>query len=141
MITREEALLMGTNAPKPHQRVISKLLAHLSYRYYVEGSLLLEPLPETMLDESQTSATPDIIFYDNVLEETPVIIEITHSTGLKNDLKKLRSLIEENEYGIEEGFVYDYKRNKWHKYKRGVGDIPDNPSFCEAINLDLATLL
>lgn len=141
MITREEALLMGTNAPKPHQRVISRLLAHLSYRYYIEGSLMLEPLPETMLDESQTSPTPDIILYDNVLEETPVIIEITHTNGVKNDLQKVRQLIDTTQYGITEGFVYNYKRNEWHKYKRGVGDITDNPSLCEAINLDLATLL
>jgi Uma2 family endonuclease len=141
MITREEALLMGTNAPKPHQRVISKLLAHLSYRYYIQGGLHLEPLPETMLDEGQTSPTPDIILYDNVLEETPVIIEITHTNGVKNDLKKLRSLMEETEYGIVEGFVYDYKRNQWHKYHRDKGDITDAPSFCEAIQLDLATLL
>ncbi len=132
---------MGTNAPKPHQRIISRLLGHLSYRYYIEGSLQLEPLPETMLDESQTSATPDIILYDNVLEQTPAIIEITHTNGVLNDLKKVRRLIDETEYGIQEGFVYDYKRNEWHKYRRGVGDILDKPSFCEAINMDLATLL
>ncbi len=142
MITRQEALLlMGTNAPKPHQRVISRLLAQLGYQYYIVGSLALEPLPETMLDESQTSATPDIILYDNILEETPVIIEITHTNGVKNDIQKVRQLIDETEYGIKEGFVYNYKKNEWHKYKRGVGDITDDPSFCEAINLDLATLL
>jgi Uma2 family endonuclease len=141
MITREEALIMGTNAPKPHQRIISRLLAHLSYQYYIAGTLQLEPLPETMLDEGQTSPTPDIILYDNMLEETPVIIEITHTNGVKNDFQKVSRLMEETEYGIREGFVYNYKRDEWHKYKRGVGAITENPSFCEAINLDLATLL
>ncbi|TAE23353.1 MAG: hypothetical protein EAZ92_14695 [Candidatus Kapaibacterium sp.] len=141
MITLEEALIMGTNAPKPHQRVISRLLATLSYRYYIEGSLSLEPLPETMLDEGQTSPTPDIILYDNVLEETPVIIEITHTNGVKNDLMKVSRLIEETEYGIKEGFVYNYRRNEWHKYRLGEGITKENSSFCEAINLDLATLL
>jgi hypothetical protein len=60
---------------------------------------------------------------------------------VKNDIKKVRHLIEESDYGIIEGFVYDYKRNEWHKYKRGEGLLTENPSFCEAINLDLATLL
>lgn len=141
MITLEEALIMGTNAPKPHQRVIARLTAELFYLYYKKKTISLEPLPETMLNEGQTSPTPDIILFDNNLDETPVIIEVNHSSGIKSDRIKVQKLIDEGYYGIEEGFVYDYKRNKWHKYKRGVGDITDNPSFCEAINLDLATLL
>jgi Putative restriction endonuclease len=141
MITLEEALIMGTNAPKSHQRIITNLAAELVFLYKKQRTITLEPLSETMLDEGQTSPTPDIILYDNVREETPVIIEITHTNGVKNDLQKVRRLIEETEYGINEGFVYNYKRNEWHKYKRGVGDITENPSFCDAINLDLATLL
>jgi hypothetical protein len=141
MITREEALLlMGTNSPKPHQRVIAALTAQL-WILYRGGRLALEPLPETMLDESETSPTPDLILYDNVREETPVIIEITHTNGVNNDLKKVRRLIDETEYGIVEGFVYNYKKNEWHKYQKGVGDVLDRPSFCQAINLDLATLI
>ncbi len=140
MITREEALLMGVNAPKQHQRVIRRIIANLD-RLFEHGDITVEPFPETMLNEGESSPVPDILLYDNVVSETPVIIEINHAAGVKNDLKKLRTLIEETEYGIQEGFVYDYKRNQWHKYKRGVGDILDQPSFCETINLDLATLL
>lgn len=140
MITLEEALLMGTNAPKQRQRVIARLTTRLTNRYE-DGEIALEALPETMLDEGQTSPTPDIILYDNILSTTPVIIEITHTDGVKKDLHKIRRLIEEDYYGIREGFVYDYKRNEWYKYALGVGDITDRPSFCEAINLDLATLL
>jgi hypothetical protein len=141
MITLEEALLMGTNAPKPHQRTIGRLMIELGILYYKQGTILLEPMPETMLNEDQTSPTPDIILFDNVLSKTPVIIEVTHTTGVTGDLKKVQRLIEEDDYGIVEGFVYDYKLNQWHKYKRGEGVITDYPSFCEAINLDLATLL
>lgn len=140
MITLEEALLMGTNAPKSHQRIIAALTAQL-WILYRDGKLQLEPLPETMLNEGQTSPTPDIILYDNVLEETPVIIEINHPAGIKSDIKKVQALMDSEDYGIREGFVFDYKSNKWHKYKLGVGIITDRPSFCEAINLDLATLL
>ncbi|TAE28577.1 MAG: hypothetical protein EAZ92_08055 [Candidatus Kapaibacterium sp.] len=141
MITLEEALIMGTNAPKPHQRVIMRLSAELFFLYDKQKTIVLEPLSETMLDEGQTSPTPDIILYDNIEMQTPVIIEITHGDGVKKDLKKVRELIDADDYGIREGFVYDYKRDKWHKYQQGEGDISDKPSFCEAINLDLATLL
>lgn len=140
MITLEEALIMGTNAPKSHQRLIAALTAQLWIRHR-EGTLYLEPLPETMLNEGQTSPTPDLILYDNVLEETPVIIEINHTAGIKSDLIKVSKLVEEGYYGIREAFVYDYKRNEWHKYKLGEGIVKENPSYCEAINIDLATLL
>lgn len=141
MITLEEALIMGTNAPKPHQRIIGRLMIELGILYYKQGSIHLEPMPETMLNEDQTSPTPDTILFDNVLAKTPVIIEVTHTTGVTGDCKKIRRLIDEDDYGIEEGFVYDYKANEWHKYYRDKGDLSDNPSLCEAINLDLAPLL
>jgi DNA-dependent RNA polymerase auxiliary subunit epsilon len=141
MITTEEASIMGINAPWSHQRIISKLLGILSYRYYVEKSILLEPLPETMLDEDQTSPVPDILFYDHQSETVPVIIEITRTRTVNNDLEKVRKLIEENRYGIIEGFVYDYKKNEWHKYRKTKGIITRNASFCNALKIDLAALL
>ncbi len=141
MITLEEALIMGTNAPKPHQRIITNLAAELVFLYKKQRVITLEPLSETMLNEAQTSPTPDIILFDNVTDETPVIIEINHTSGVKSDIKKVQQLIDAQDYGIREGFVYDYKRNEWHKYKLGEGIISDKPSFCEAINIDLATLL
>jgi Uma2 family endonuclease len=141
MITLEEATIMGINAPRTHQRVIMRLAAELFYLYDKQKVTHLEPLPEAMIDEDASSPVPDIMLVDNERAETPVIIEITRTGSVKNDIKKVRHLIEESDYGIIEGFVYDYKRNEWHKYKRGEGILPENPSFCEAINLDLATLL
>ncbi len=141
MITLEEAIIMGVNAPRPHQRVISKLNTELGILYYKQAAIVLEPFPEMMLDEDKTSPTPDLSLYDNVLDNTPVIIEVTKTGMVPSDLKKIRILIDSHDYGIQEGFVYDYKRNEWHKYHRDKGDILDRPSFCETINLDLATLL
>jgi Uma2 family endonuclease len=141
MITLEEVQIMGIHAPRTHQRVIMRLSAELFYLYDKQKVTHLEPLPETMIDEDSSRPVPDIMLVDNEREETPVIIEITRTGSVKNDLKKIVRLIEESEYGIQEGFVYDYKLGAWHKYKRGVGNITENPSFCEAINLDLATLL
>jgi hypothetical protein len=72
---------------------------------------------------------------------TPVIIEVNDTTGIRNDLLRIRTVLTTTDYGVVEGFVYDFTRNEWHKYHRDKGDIAENPSFCEAINLDLATLL
>lgn len=140
MITREEALLMGANSPKDHQRIISRLIIGLG-NLYSTGSLKLEPFPETPLNEGEPSPVPDVSLFDNVLYETPIIIEVNHANGIKSDLKKIQALIDEENYGIAEGFVFDYKRKQWHKYKRGEGIITENPSYSEVISLDLATLL
>jgi hypothetical protein len=140
MITREEALLMGANSPKDHQRVISRLIVHLG-NLFDQGNIKLEPFPETPLNDGEPSPVPDVSLYDNVLYETPVIIEVNHADGIKSDLVKVQKLIDEGFYGIIEGFVYDYKRQEWHKIKRGLGIVAENTSFCEAINLDLATLI
>jgi len=131
---------MGANSPKDHQRIITRLIIALGNLHH-QGIVRFEPFPETPLNEGEPSPVPDVSLYDNVLYETPVIIEINHAGGIKSDLVKVRKLIDENYYGIIEGFVYDYKRNQWHKYHRDKGDVTDAPSFCEAINLDLATLL
>ncbi len=140
MITREEALLMGVKAPKEHQRMIARLIASLYVRFE-SGKISLEPFPETQLNEGDVSPVPDISLYDNVSSETPVIIEITHTSGVRSDKLKLQRLIEADEYGIVEGFVYDYKKNEWHKYKKGIGEVSEHPSFCDTLHLDLATLL
>ncbi|KER09029.1 MAG: hypothetical protein HY22_14170 [[Candidatus Thermochlorobacteriaceae] bacterium GBChlB] len=141
MLMLEEVAMMGINAPVEHQRIIAKLIMELGILYFKNKVIALEPLPETMLDETQTSPVPDVMLIDNERETTPVIIEITKTRSVKKDLKKVRQLIDGDDYGIEEGFVYDYKKNEWHKYKKGVGDVRDKPSFCDAIQLDLATLL
>lgn len=140
MITTEEIAIMGINAPRVHQRVIARLTTSLT-NLYDAGTIPFEALPETMVDEGQSSPVPDILLADTERDTVPVIIEIAHSSGVATDLEKIRRLITTTRYGILEGFVYDYKRNEWHKYHRDKGDISDRPSFCEAINLDLATLL
>lgn len=132
---------MGIQASRPYQRVISKLTTKLGILYHKQASILLESFLEMMLDDDKTSPTPDISLCDNVQENTPVIIEISRTGMVQTDMKKVRALIDSRDYGIEEGFGYDYKRNEWHKYHLEKGDITDQPSFCEAINLELATLV
>ncbi len=131
---------MGINAPKAHQRVISKLNTALGTLFYVDSKIKLEPLPETMIDEGQTSPVPDIQLFDNEKLVTPVIIEVSHPTGMKNDFNKVKKLIEENDYGILEGFVYDYVNNSWRKYQKGIGEITENASWSQVLELDFARL-
>jgi hypothetical protein len=44
------------------------------------------------------------------------------------------------DYEVQEGFVYDYKKNVWHKMKSNLGEAVDS-SFSEVLNINLNTLL
>lgn len=105
---------MSIYGPKDHQRIISKLNTRLGMLYYVEGTMQLEPFPETMIDETRASPVPDLLLYDNETGESPIIVEVCHQEGLKLDLKKVARLIDEENYGVLEGFVYNYKSREWH---------------------------
>lgn len=131
---------IGVNAPRYHQSTIAKLTAGL-YPLYRAGTILLEPLPEMMLTEGYSSPTPDIILYDYAEEQTRVVIEICQTNGQKNDLKKVIWLIEENEYGILEGFVYNYKTRIWLRYRKGDGGVATKSSFSDVLNLGLGIFL
>jgi Uma2 family endonuclease len=141
MIFPEQLMEMGINAPKEHQRIISKLTTGLGILFYHEGSIDLEPLPETMIDEGQTSPVPDVSLYNNQTFQTPVIIEVCHPNGVKNDFKKVQRLIDEFDYGTIEGFVYDYVNDTWQKYVRGSGVQMEKCSYSEVLGVDLAELL
>lgn len=104
---------------------------------YRAGTITLEPLPEMMLTEGYRSPTPDIILYDYTAEQTRIIIEVCQTNGQQNDLKKILWLIEENEYGILEGFVYNYKTKQWLRYRKGDGGVATESSFSEVLNVDL----
>lgn len=129
---------MGVNAPIEHQRTIRKLIWHLS-NLYEYGKIPYEPFPETMIDDANSSPTPDVLLQDNVLDRFVVIIEISGTKGFKNDFKKIAELVDM--YEIDEGFVYDYKQYAWRKYKLGIGEIIEHPSFCDTIGYDLNDFL
>jgi Uma2 family endonuclease len=126
---------MGVNAPISHQRIISKLVAGLGHLYYTLGQIPFEPLPEVMIDESQTSPTPDVVLYDNESGKNVVIIEIASASGAKKDFEKVIQLM--HDYEVPEGFVYNYIIKEWRKYSLKDGEVKDNPSFCNAIGYDL----
>jgi hypothetical protein len=128
---------MGINAPMEHQRIISKLNVGLGKLFYYDKTIALEPLPETMIDEGRTSPTPDLLLYDNEADRIRIIIEICHTRGLKRDLQKVYTLIENDLYDIVEGFVYNYKTAEWFRYRKGDGGLAESSSFSEVLQLDL----
>ncbi|SFE99809.1 hypothetical protein [Spirosoma endophyticum] len=132
---------MSVYGPKDHQRIISKLNTRLGMLYYVEGTMQLEPFPETMIDETRASPVPDLLLYDNETGESPIIVEVCHQEGLKLDLKKVARLVDEENYGVLEGFVYNYKSREWHQYRKGTGWVMDTPSYSSVLNLDLNEFL
>ena len=135
---REEMAIYG---PKAHQRIISKLNSGLGPLYYREGRISLEPLPETMLNEGEASPVPDLILYDNETRQTPIIIEVCHTEGLKKDLKKVVQLTNEDNYGILESFVYDYTARQWFRYRKGDESVVYSSSFSDILQLDLNSFL
>ena len=130
----DNLVIMGINAPRKHQAVITKLIYGLT-SLYMQAKTRLFPYPETMIDESQTSPVPDVMLIDVDTDMTLAIIEITHSQGVKKDGKKLWALM--RDYDVPEGFVYDYKTAIWLKYDLKKGEIAEKSSFCNAIGEDL----
>ena len=119
--------------------MIGKLMTALGVLYYREKKIPYEPFPETMIDEGQTSPTPDILLFDHNTKQNVVIIEVSGTSGVKKDFEKVKALA--NDYSVREAFVYDYGFQTWRKYQPDAGEITDRPSFCEAIGMDLAELL
>ena len=129
---------MGINAPRKHQEIIARLIYGLT-SLYMQAKTRLFPYPETMIDESQTSPVPDVMLIDVDNDLTKTIIEITHTQGVKKDSKKLWELM--NDYDVQEGFVYDYKRKVWYKYDLSTGEVTENASYCNAAKADLNSFL
>ncbi len=109
---------------KQHQYIIMQLITGLS-NLRTDGKTNLVAYPETMIDESQTSPVPDVLLYDHENEKTKVIIEITHTYGVKKDVRKVVSLM--NDYDVNEGFVYNYKQKNGlnlHSTKAKLSKMP-----------------
>jgi Uma2 family endonuclease len=135
----ENTIYMGVNAPKIHQRIIGQLMMKLGILYYEKGQIPFEPFPETMIDESQTSPTPDILLFDNEKKQNQLIIEVSGNTGARRDFEKVKQLVEE--YGVPEGFVYNYDAKTWRKYRLGLGEDVQNSDFSDLISVNLNNLL
>ena len=131
----------GVNAPMRHQQVISRLHVGLGILYYKDRTLRYEPLAETMLAEGYGNPVPDVLLFDHEAEQTRLIVEVCQTNGQNNDLKKIISLIDDNDYGILEGFVYNYKINYWLRYRKGDGGMATPTSYSELLSLDLAQFL
>ena len=134
---QDNLIIIGINAPKEHQAVITRLIHGLADLYLKDVTPLF-PYPETMIDEGQTSPAPDILLYDHSTERTMVIIEVTHTAGSKKDCIKVQNLM--NDYDVPEGFVYDYKKSVWYKISAKSQE-PICESFSTILNADLSKFL
>ncbi len=99
-----------------------------------------------MLDEGKVSRhaepqVPDISLIDNETNQTPIIIDVCHAKGLKEDLQKVIQLIDNDLYSIREGFVYNYKTGDWLRYRFGENSVTTESSFSEILDLDLNQFL
>jgi Uma2 family endonuclease len=130
----------GVYGPLMHQSMIARLTAGL-YPLYRSGQIPYEPLPETMLTEGYATPVPDVILYDHQAEETKVIIEVCKTSGEKSDLRKVIQLIDDEDYGILEGFVYNYKTDSWVRYRKGDGGQATETAYSDVLRLNLNDFL
>ncbi len=123
----------GTNSPLDHQRVISKLTTELGVLFYHTKTIALEPLPETPLGEGSGYPMPDVLLFDRDAEKTRVIIGICNNRTFDSDVRKIIRLIEDDQYGILEGFVYNYRTDEWRRYRLGDGGIATESSVSDVL--------
>ena len=135
---QDNVIYMGVNAPRIHQAIIAQLVTGLT-NLYRNGKTKLIAYPEAMIDQIRTSPVPDVLLANPDTELTEVLIEVTHTQGVKQDTKKLRELM--TAYDIPEGFVYAYKLNLWHRYELHNLDEEQSSSFCRTINESLGNFL
>ena len=50
-------------------------------------------------------------------------------------------LVDADEYGIVEGFVYDYLTYEWYRYKKGDGGLTESSSYSGVLAMDLNQFL
>lgn len=127
----------GTNSPLAHQRVISRLTVELGVLFYHKQTIALEPLPETPLGEGPGHQVPDVLLFDNQAEKTRVVIEVAQTRSADRDVYKVINLIENDNYGIEEGFVYNYYTREWLRYRKGDGGAATSSSFSEVMGIEM----
>ncbi|TAE30656.1 MAG: hypothetical protein EAZ91_10010 [Cytophagales bacterium] len=134
----DNIIYMGVNAPRVHQAIIGQLVTGLT-NLYRDRKTTLMAYPEAMIDQSRTSPVPDILLADPETELTAVLIEITHTQGVKKDTIKLKELM--TEYDVPEGFVYDYKLDLWHRYELHNLDVDQSSAYCKTIGCSLSDFL
>lgn len=131
----------GTNSPHDHQRVISKLTVELGVLFYHKQAIPYLPLPETPLAEGPGYPVPDVILFEEPTEQTRVIIEVANNRSAQTDLRKVIRLIDEDDWGIQEGFVFNYKTREWLRYRKGDGGAATASSFSELMGVDLGPMV
>ncbi|WP_461114190.1 hypothetical protein [Spirosoma jeollabukense] len=56
-------------------------------------------------------------------------------------MQKIIHLIEDDDYGILEGFVYNDKTREWFRYRKGDGGAATSSSVSELLGIDLGVFL
>lgn len=96
-------------------------------------------VPEWVINFSDLSERqPDIIIFDKDYREPLLIVEITPKSHYKESIKKIKEMM--NDYAtIEEGFVYDYEKKRWH-VTRTNGDHTE-PSYSQLLDVNFAEMI
>lgn len=99
------------------------------------------PLPETPLAEGPGYSVSDVILYEKETEKTRVIIEVCNNRSVNSDLRKVIRLIEEDDFGVQEGSVFNYKTREWLRYRKGDGGAATAMSFSEVVGVEMGKMV
>ena len=131
--------IVGINAPREHQRCIRNLVYNLTNHLL---HLPYDVLPESSLDaDDRLSKCPDVLVENSGDGSIPLLIEVTGKGGVKRDKKKIAEIFLENQeqlYGLQEGFVYDYDSDKWYRI---TADADEESSYSHSLRLDLKSFI
>lgn len=87
----DNLIIIGINAPRRHQAIITQLIYGLT-GLYKNGPTGLFPYPETMIDEGQTSPVPDVMLVDLASDLTKVSSKSHIHKALRRILRNSGSL-------------------------------------------------
>lgn len=121
-------------SPRPthnHDEFVSAMECYLKIKFFG----VYHVFSESAIDYKnlRKSKAPDVNIYN--LDYTPkLFIDVTDTKLLNRIIVKCKELIKEKK--IQEGFVYDYQKDKWLKFEYGSDNFKIS-SWSNILNLDI----
>jgi hypothetical protein len=123
-----------------NQQMIDSLFEGLK-ALYVNQISHFEPFLATNFYTEVVDKTVDISLYDHQKSAMTVVIEICRKADFEKKKKQLLALLANQEYTIEEGFIYNVESSVWYCYQKNTKDYLQRDSYSLLLDTDLNTLV
>lgn len=85
---------------------------------YQRKTITSEPLPVAY--SSNFSSVADIICFNPTNNKVNTLIKLCEKSHQKDAYHQFSKFIADNNFGVEEGFIYNYETREWLRIWRGV---------------------